>query len=1027
MRKMIWRRLAATAIVPLTALAVAGPASADVPFDFEPGSVSFSQSGTGANVAGGHPDMRIAFRLQKDLSIGTGGRAAQAPRTSTVELPPGMVGDPHAASATCPLEDVTAADQLSTEGAAGRCPRAAAVGVVRIDAAHANGEQLTPAERRLWRVPAGPGEVAAFGASVAAVPVRIAATVGPDGGYRVRATADMLSQSAIVHNFEATFWGVPADHQGLPEDPADPRWQCDGFFFFGPDKFCQDFLPPNLVISPVGESIRFGGPLAGAPRRPFLTNPSVCGASLDMDIRLVPYGTVFAPISATANAGTLAGCEDQPFDPTIAVTPKSKAAGQPGGYTVGIDVPQSLDAGDRGTAHVRDVSVSLPEGVAISPPSANGLDACSDAQLDLDGDSNPACPNASRIGSMTIETPVLDEPVQGAAYLGTQLSKDPMSGDMYRLFLVAKAEGVLVKLKGSIKADPETGQLHATFANNPQLPFSRMELRLDDGQRASLSNPGACGTYTTRAKLTSYAGHVRDLSSSFTIDEGCPSGHFQPSLTAGTTNPLAGSFAPFTMTVNRTDADQQLSRLNLELPSGLLAALGSVPLCGEAAAAAGTCSEESRIGSTSVLVGTGSEPLPLDGKVFVTGPYRGAPFGLSVVVPAKVGPFDLGDVVVRGQLQVDANNAKATAVTDPFPTIVGGVPVRLRQVNVSMDRPGFTFNATSCAQQSVNGGFWSTDGAAATASVPYQAQGCDQLRLQPRLALQWVGKTQMTYLKHPGLKAQLGDMLGQANLKRVKVKLPLSAALDTNNAKALCEPDAAAARNCPADSIIGRASASTPALHERVTGPIYFVRGTRVTDKGVVVKTLPKLWVPLSGQGVTVDLWADSYVDGKKRLESTFTNIPDVPVRDFEMELDGGKHGILQATQNVCAASKTTTIEYTGHNGGVTQQRVAFTAPDCKPQIVEAKNSRNKTVGVRVAGIGPGTLTITGSGLNRATRKVVRSDSALIRATLTRNGQSHLRSGKTLRTRLTVRFQPTKGKAVNIRKPVRIAAVKVKR
>lgn len=1009
----IKRGSAALALTTTVLAALAAQASADVPYEFVPGSTTFTQSGPQANVAGGHPDVSIAFRLQTDPAIGTG-RSAQTTKKATLTLPPGLIGDPQAATETCALDDVVANEVAAT---AGRCPRTAAVGVATIDATYPGGNLVPLQARRLFRVAPGPDEVAAFATSILSVPVRIAATVSPSGGYRVRATADKLTQSAFVRGFNVTLWGVPADYQG-------PGNQCDGFVS-GNLTFCLDFLP---VDSPTGNpGIRFGGPVAGATRRPFMTNPSVCGASLDADLQLVPYGTIFAPIESTLNAGAITTCGNQPFDPAIDVAPRTKVAGQPSGYTVGIEVPQNLDPDSEGTAHVKDVRVTLPEGVAISPPSANGLDACTDAQLDLNGDGDPACPDASRIGDMTIETPVLDEPISGAAYLGTQLSKDPMSGDMYRLFLVAKTSGVLVKLKGAIKADPKTGQLTATFENNPQVPFSRMELRLDHGNRASLANPKACGTYTAKATLTSYAGHSKDVSSSFVIDEGCPSGRFSPTMHAGTANPFAGAFSPFSMTVGRTDADQDLSRLNLELPSGLLAALGSVPLCGEAEANAGTCGAASRIGSTSVLVGSGSEPLPLSGQVFVTGPYKGAPFGLSVVVPAKVGPFDLGDVVVRGQLQVDANNAKATAVTDPFPEIVGGVPVRLRQVNVTMDRPGFTFNATSCAQQTVRGAFWSTTGASSVVGTPYQAQGCEQLRLQPRLGLQFVDKTQMGQWKHPGLKAQLGDMLGQANLKRVKVALPLAVALDTDNAKALCLPEQAAARNCPADSIIGRASASTPALHERVSGPIYFVKGTRTTDAGLVVPTLPKLWIPLTGEGVTVDLWADSYVDSKQRLESTFTNIPDVPVRDFEMSLNGGQHGILKSTVNVCGASKTTTVEYTGHNGGTTKQRVAFTAPDCKPQVVEAKNSRNKTVGVRVGGIGAGTLTITGKGINKAVRKVVRSDHATVRATFTKAASRDLRAGKSVRTRLTVRFAPATGKAVNIRKTVRIAAVKVKK
>lgn len=1019
MRKMSWRRLMATAIVPMAVMAAANPASAAVPFDFEPNGVEFTQSGSGVGVAGGHPDLRIGFRLQKDPDIGFAGRAPQAPKTATVELPQGLVGDPQVAT-VCPLDDVLATEQ---NAGIGRCPRTAAVGVVRVDASYASGDMIFPQERRLWRVPAGADEVVAFGTSIIGIPVRMAVTVSPSGGYRVRTTADMLPQSAVVSAFSVTLWGIPADHQGLLVGPSA---QCDGFvipIMPGFDlKSCNDYMPPDSEFG--DDRVRFGAPLPGAERRPFLTNPSVCGASLDALVRLVPYGTVFSPIEANPNAGTISGCENQPFDPAIDVTPKTKAAGQPGGYTVGIDVPQNMDPDGVGTAHVKDVSVSLPEGVAISPPSANGLDACSDAQLDLDGDSDAACPDASKIGELTIETPVLEEPVQGTAFLGTQLSKDPMSGEMYRLFLVAKTQGVLVKLKGAIKADPKTGQLHATFENNPQLPFSRMELRLDDGNRASLANPKACGSYTTSAKLTSYAGHVRDLSSSFVIDQGCSPGHFQPSFTAGTASPLAGAYAPFNMTVNRSDADQELSRLNLELPSGLLAALGSVPLCGEAQANAGTCPAASRIGSTSVLVGSGGEPLPLTGTISVTGPYKGAPFGLSVVVPAKVGPFDLGDVVVRGALHVDANKAKVTAVTDPFPEIVGGVPVRLRQVNVAMDRPGFMFNPTSCQQTRIHGAFWSTAGAPAHRSVPFQAQGCDKLKLSPRIGLQWTGKTQMRKGRHPGVKANLGDMLGQANLKKVKVTLPLTAALDPANAKALCEPSAAAANNCPADSRVGWASASTPALHERVEGPVYFVRGVRISETGREIRSLPKLYVPLSGQGVRVDLWADSDVDSKKRLVSTFREIPDVPVRDFELLINSGSNGILEATNDVCGASKTTTIEYTGHNDGVTVQRVKFTAPDCKPQILAAENSRNATLPVRVGGIDAGRLTLSGKGIGKATRKVVRSDTALVRAKFSRNARSHLRSGKSFRTRLTVKYQPTKGKAVNIRKTVTIKALK---
>lgn len=991
------------------AIAGTGTASADTAYDLRPGAQSIVRQGAAANLAGGRTDIEISFGLIGEDRNGFADAPVQGTRLAVVDLPPGLVGDP-TSLATCSMDDVLANENVLY---AGKCPRESAVGWASIDAVYPAGNAFPTQRRRIWRVAAGPNEAAAFATSIAGLPVRMSATVTPSGGYRIKVTGDKLPQQQFVRNFTAHLWAVPADHQG----PGD---ECDGFIQVATGDFrCADNTEPGGGTT--RPTLTFGAPLG--ERKPFMTNGSVCNEPLSASIWLQPFGSRPA-VSEDMVVAPLTNCADQPFEPAVSVKPASKAAGQPSGYDVTIDVPQHQDPDGIATAHVKDVAVTLPEGVAISPPSANGLDACTDAAFGLDGDDPASCPDASSIGTVTVETPLLEEDLTGRAFLGSQLSKDPMSGEMYRLFLQVQGPGVLVKLKGAVKADPHTGQLTATFANNPQMPFDRIRLRLDDGQRASLSNPVACGHHTAKATLTSWAGHSRDLTSTFAIDEACAPGHFQPSFSAGTANPFAGGFSPFNMTVNRTDADQDLSRLNLEMPSGLLAALGSVPLCGEAEANAGTCAEASRIGSTSVLVGSGGEPLPLNGKVFVTGPYNGAPFGLSVVVPAKVGPFDLGDVVVRGALHVDANNAKATAMTDPFPTIVGGVPVRLRQVNVSMDRPGFMFNPTSCEHAQISAGFWSTAGAAAARRVPFQAQGCDQLKVDPRLSMAWVDRREMRKGKHPGLKAKLGDMLGQANLKRVKVTLPLTAALDPDNAKALCEPSAAAVNQCPADSQVGFASASTPALHERVQGPVYFVRGVRLSDTGREIGTLPKLYIPLSGQGVRVDLWADSDVDSKKRLVSTFTNIPDVPVRDFELSINGGANGILEATNDVCGASKTTTVQFTGHNRGVTERRIMMTAPDCGPQVMSAANSRNRTVGVRVAGIGAGKLRLTGKGINRATRTVVRSDTAMVRATLTTQARRQLRAGKSIRTRLTVRYTPTKGKSVNIRKTVTIKPIK---
>jgi hypothetical protein len=393
----------------------------------------------------------------------------------------------------------------------------------------------------LWRVPTTAGEVAAFGTSIIAVPIRIAVTVSPSGGYRVRATADQLPQAGMVRAFSTTLWGVPADRQG-------PGPECDGYIAVGVKRCLDNKLPTDPTVTPV---MQFGGPLSGAARIPFMTNPSVCGASLDANLRLAPYGTVFSPIEETISAGTNTGCELQPFQGSADVAPASRVAGQPSGYKVGIDVPQNRDPDGRATAHVKDVEVSLPEGVAISPSSANGLAACSDEQLDINGDSDPQCPSASRIGSMTVESPVIDDVLSGDAYVGTQKSQDPQSGEMYRLFLVVKGRGVLVKLQGGVKADPQTGRLTARFENNPQLPFSRIELRLDDGERASLANPSGCGSYTTSGRLDAWSGKAVDLAATMTIDQNCGPRGFSPSFAAGSDNPVAGEASAFSAVVAR--------------------------------------------------------------------------------------------------------------------------------------------------------------------------------------------------------------------------------------------------------------------------------------------------------------------------------------------------------------------------------------------------------------------------------------------------------------------------------------------
>lgn len=409
------------------------------------------------------------------------------------------------------------------------------------------------------------------------------------------------------------------------------------------------------------------------------------------------------------------------------MTPASSQASSPSGFTFDLSVPQNENPDGLATAHLRKAVVQLPAGIAVSPSAADGLDACAPVNIDVHSSSDPTCPDASKIGTVSIQTPLLADPLQGAIYLATP--NDNPSNTLLAIYLVAKGSGVVVKLPGSIMADPVTGQLTATFDNNPQLPFSLLHLVFNGGPRAPLTNPPTCGTYTTNTELTAWSGKVVTSTSSFTINQGanggpCAAQGFSPGFSAGTTNPAGGKVSPFTLTFSRGDGDQALKDISVSLPPGLLGYISSATLCPDAAANAGTCVDVSKIGSATTAAGPGSNPFYLPGRVYITGPYRGAPFGLSIVVPAIAGPFNLGTVVVRAAIYVDKHTAALRIASDPLPSILQGIPLQIRSVNINVDRPNFMFNPTSCNPMNISATIGSYGGLGAYSRNRFQVGGC---------------------------------------------------------------------------------------------------------------------------------------------------------------------------------------------------------------------------------------------------------------------------------------------------------------
>jgi hypothetical protein len=602
---------------------------------------------------------------------------------------------------------------------------------------------------------------------------------------------------------------------------------------------------------------------------------------------------------------------------------------------------------------LRDASITLPVGLSLNPSAADGLGSCSLAQVDLGGAGAPSCPDSSKVGTVELQTPLLPGLLGGSIYLAAQ-EENPFHALVAAYIVVDDpATGVVIKIPGQLRLDPGTGQITGVFDQAPQFPFSDLRLHFFGGQRGVLATPGACGTYTTGSELSPWSapdsGAAADPSDSFSITGGCASG-FSPGFAAGSTGTQAGGFTGFTATFSRTDEDQNLGAVSITTPPGLLGLLKTVPLCGEPQAGEGTCAAQSLIGHTTVAAGAGTHPFYLGGSVYLTGPYRGAPFGLSVVVPALAGPFNLGNVVVRARILVDPHTAQLTVVSDALPRILRGIPLLLRTVNVTVDRPGFIFNPTSCEPLSVAGTITSTQGAQAQVSSRFQAASCAALGFAPKFVASAPAKTSL----HEGaaLDVKVAYPQGsQANIHSVKVTLPrqLPARLPTVQQACPAAVFNANPASCDEGSMIGIGTAVTPIFAAPLTGPAYLV-----SHGG---EAFPDIVVVLQGQGVTVDLVGNIFIAKSGATSATFANVPDAPISAFDLSLPEGPHSGLAAVGSLCTEPLTMPTTITGQNGAQLTQTTKITVNGCpkakkKPKKHKKKHKKGKKARKGSAGKG---------------------------------------------------------------------------
>jgi len=757
----------------------------------------------------------------------------------------------------------------------------------------------------------------------------------------------------------------------------------------------------------------------------FITLPSPCEGPQTTNLRVESQVGELKSYSSTTPVG-VTGCADIPFAPTVGISSDTRAAGAPAGVTIDVQVPQNPDGKDKPNAStLRDVAVTLPEGMAINPSAATGLEGCSDAQLGIGTTAPVACPAGSEIGTFSVETPVLPEhALSGKVFLGTPRSGDPLSGDEYRLMLDAESPryGVSVRLLGHVRADPVTGRLTASFTDNPQVPVNLIRVALRGGPRAPLVNPRRCGTPSVSADLTGWSGKVVTATAPYPVDASCSDPNtFAPSLSAAPSTPKAGAKPSFTLTIGRTDSDQTLGKLDVSLPPGLVAKTAGIPLCPNDRADAGTCDEGSRIGSTSVTAGAGSEPFGLGGRVYLTGPYRDAPYGLSVVVPAVAGPFDLGTVVVRASIYVDPVDAHVRVVSEQLPTILDGVPLLVRSVGVTIDRPDTMRNPTSCAPMAIGATVSSSEGGSAKPSTPFTATECAALGFAPKIGIALTDSRETLDGKHPGVDSTVTQAAGQANIHQVQVALPTSLALDPENAESLCEYADGLKGTCPASSIIGSATAVSPLLPTPLSGPVYFVKGVRFNAKGAPIRTLPTLLLRLKGD-VALDIRASTEVDSKNRLVTTFASLPDAAVSSFRLKLRGGKHGILVVThaKDLCAGKQVASVVSAGQNGKQTNVPTTLGTPcPASPKVGRARAlSGQRGVRLSVRAPAAGRLVLKGASgrLASVTKKVSKAGTVSVTLRWTKAAKrSAARHRAGVSERVSVRFVARSGAGRTVR------------
>jgi hypothetical protein len=919
----------------LAALAVPAQASA-AGFGFLPGPEGFSftaenQDGSPATEAGTHP-----YALSAAVNFNLGPESPGQPgvpfpaadlRDMRFELPSGLIGNPSALTKCTLAQFNTPRSSLFEASLSGEsCPDKSQVGTVAMTSALDGGTTRTFG---LFNLTPPPGVAAELGTAPFGQPIAFAGQVRNTAGeYGLNVEARNFPQGLAIDGVQVTLWGAPweVSHDGergncLKEaEPGFPWAKCS-----------------------------VGPPKTNRPEA-FLTLPTSCAAPLTFKVSADSWQNPGAFIDDSSSSPAPTRCDRISFSTSSFSGPTSNRASSATGFDFNLSQHQEGLTEPEGISgsQVQKAVVSLPEGFTINPSVGAGLGVCTPAQFAAETPTSTpgaGCPNQSKIGTLSVQSPLVIEEtnsfeqiIDGSMYLA-QPNNNPFD-TLIAVYLVARApNGIFVKVAGKLVPNQATGQLVATFEGMPQLPYTNLKIHFREGQRAPLATAAACATYTTQVELTPYQTvaaiqpAVEHQNFQFGVSAGvgggpCPApgaAPFHPGAEAGSVNSNAGSYSPFYLHLTRADNEQEITSYSATLPPGLLGKIAGVPYCSDAdlrAAQANSgiaeqerpsCPAASEIGHTVTGYGLGGVLTYAPGKLYLAGPYHGAPLSIAAVDSALVGPFDLGVIIVRSAIEVNPISAQVSidsAASDPIPHIIGGIPLHLRDIRVYISKPNFTLNPTSCEPLSVTSTltgssppFANPKDISASVTDPFHVSNCSSLPFKPKLALKLLGSTKRN--SFPALRATLTERAGDANIGRAAVALPHAEFLAQNHIRTVCTPKQFAAHACPKGSIYGQARAFSPLLAEPLEGPVYLRSGAHL---------LPDLVVALAGKdGIEINLAArvDSVRGG---MRASFESLPDAPASKFVLKLFGGKRGLLVNSANVCTAPASASVRMVGQN-----------------------------------------------------------------------------------------------------------------